>query len=124
MDRVTLVRQRTVSLVVILFVLCVIFAFATGFWLLFRLAYVLLVILPLSYFWAKFNTTGLEVSVERLVDRAQVGQYAEERVTLDNPNLFPRIWVEVEDPSTLPEHRLGRVVSLNGKSRRTWRTRT
>jgi uncharacterized protein (DUF58 family) len=122
--RATLVRQRAVPLVGILFLLCVIFAFATGFWLLFRLAYVILVALPLSYLWAKFNVSGLEISVSRLVDRAQVGQYAEERITIENPSLFPRIWLEIEDPSNLPDHHQGRVVTLSGKSRRSWRART
>jgi uncharacterized protein (DUF58 family) len=124
MVREHLVRSRTVSVVVILFFLCIIFAYATGFWLLFRLAYVLLVAVPLSYFWTKFNVNKLEVTVERLVDRAQVGQYAEERITLENPGLLPRIWLEVEDPSPLPEHHQGRVITLGGKTRRTWRTRT
>jgi uncharacterized protein (DUF58 family) len=119
-----MVRSRTVPVVVVLFALCIIFAYATGFWLLFRLAYVLLIAVPLSYVWAKFNIRGLEVTVERLVDRAQVGQYAEERITLENPGLLPKIWLEVEDPSPLPDHHQGRVVTLPGKTRRTWRTRT
>ncbi len=117
------VRQRTVPLVIVLFFLCVIFAFATGFWLLFRLAYVLLAVVPVAYLWTRFNIRKLEVSVERLVDRAQVGQYAEERITVENPGLFPRIWLEIEDPSTLPHHHQGRVITLGGKTRRTWRTR-
>ncbi|HTE85850.1 MAG TPA: DUF58 domain-containing protein, partial [Dehalococcoidia bacterium] len=116
MIRVHSVRSRTVPVVVVLFALCVIFAYATGFWLLFRLAYVLLVAVPLSYFWAKFNINNLEIIVERLVDRAQVGQYAEERITLENPGLFPRIWLEVEDPSPLPDHHQGRVITLSGKT--------
>lgn len=122
--KTTLVRQRAVTLVGVLFVLCVVFAFATGFWLLFRLAYVLLVAVPLCYLWARVNVSGLEIGVTRLVDRAQVGQYAEERVTVENPSFFPRIWLEVEDPSTLPEHRQGRVITLSGRSRRSWRSRT
>lgn len=117
-------RQRSVPLIIILFVICIIFAFATGFWLLFRLAYVLLAAIPLCYLWARFNVSGLEVSVERLVDRAQVGQYADERVTIRNRSHFPKVWIEVEDPSTLPGHVSGRVITLGGKSRRSWRSRT
>jgi uncharacterized protein (DUF58 family) len=124
MVREHMVRSRTVPIVVVLFGLCIIFAYATGFWLLFRLAYVLLFAVPVSYLWAKFNIRGLEVNVERLVDRAQVGQFAEERITLENPGLLPKIWLEVEDPSPLPEHHQGRVVTLAGKTRRTWRSRT
>lgn len=110
-------------IVVVLIAICVIFAFATGFWLLFRLAYVMLAAVPLCYLWARFNVSGLEVSVERLIDRAQVGQYADERITVINRSLFPKIWLEIEDPSTLPEYHPGRIVSLAGRSRRTWRAR-
>jgi uncharacterized protein (DUF58 family) len=124
MVREHMVRSRTVPVVVVLFALCIIFAYATGFWLLFRLAYVLLIAVPISYLWARFNIRGLEVNVERLVDRAQVGQFAEERITLENPGLLPKIWLEVEDPSPLPDHHQGRVVTLAGKTRRTWRSRT
>lgn len=122
--RTTLVRQRVVPLIGLLFALCVIFAFATGFWLLFRLAYVLLVAVPLCYFWARINVSGIEVEVHRLIDRAQVGQYAEERITLENPSFYPRVWLEVEDPSTLPGHRVGRVLTLSGRSTKSWRART
>jgi len=122
--RITIVRQRAVTLVVVLFLLCVIFAYATGFWLLFRLAYILLVVLPLCYCWARINVSGIEVEVTRLVDRAQVGQFAEERISIENPSFFPRIWLEVEDPSTLPDHSQGRIISLSGRSQRTWRART
>jgi uncharacterized protein (DUF58 family) len=119
-----MVRQRAVTLVVVLFLLCVIFAYATGFWLLFRLAYVLLCVVPLSYFWARINVSGIEVEAARLVDRAQVGQSAEERISIENPSFFPRIWLEVEDPSPLPDHSPGRIISLSGRSQRTWRSRT
>jgi uncharacterized protein (DUF58 family) len=124
MPRTRSTRQRSVPLVIILIAICVIFAFATGFWLLFRLAYVLLAAVPLCYLWARFNVSGLEVTVERLVDRAQVGQYADERITVTNRSHFPKIWLEIEDPSTLPEYHPGRIVSLAGRSRRTWRART
>lgn len=117
-------RRRSVPLIAMLFVACVIFAFATGFWLLFRLAYVLLATIPICYLWARFNVSNLDLEVERLVDRAQVGQYAEERITVYNESAFPKVWLEVDDPSALPEHRPGRVVSLRGKSRRSWRART
>lgn len=124
MPDVRMLRRRSVPLVVIVFAITIVFAFATGFWLLFRLAYVLLVAVPLAYLWARFNISALDVTVERLVDRAQVGQYAEERVTVVNRSLFPKLWIEVEDPSPLAQHSAGRVISLPAKSQRSWRVRT
>lgn len=124
MSRIRSTRNRTVPLIGLLFILCVVFAFATGFWLLFRLAYILLAATPLCYLWARFNVSGLEVEVERVIDRAQVGQYAEERISVRNRSRLPKVWLEVEDPSALPEYHPGRVITLGGHGRKTWRART
>jgi uncharacterized protein (DUF58 family) len=122
--RTTVQAQRSVTVVAVLLVLCIIFALATGFWLLFRLAYVLLAAIPLCYLWARLNLLGLEVSVQRLIDRAQVGQTTDERISVRNTTFIPKIWIEVDDPSNLPGRRASRVVSLAGKASRSWRTQT
>lgn len=120
----TIQAQRPVAIIAALLALCVAFAFATGFWLLFRLAYVLIAAIPLCYLWARLNLVRLDVTAQRLVDRAQVGQTTDERITVRNQTSLPKIWLEVDDPSTLPSRRAGRVVSLAGRDFRSWRTRT
>ena len=117
-------RHKLIVLIAILFLTSWVMAFATGFWLLFRLAYVLALAVPLSYLWARFNVSGLQVEVTRPVDRAQVGQYAEELIVVRNPSFLPRIWLEVDDPSDLPGARPRRVISLGGRRRTSWRART
>lgn len=117
-------RNRVLALLVLLFVLAWMLAFATGFWLLFRFTYVLLFAVPLSYLWARFNVRGLDLTVDRLIDRAQVGQKAEGRITIRNPSPFPRIWLEVNDPSELPGVTPRRVITLGGRRRTSWRTET
>lgn len=119
-----LTRNKLLTLIVLLFIVAWALAFATGFWLLFRFTYVLLIAVPLSYIWAHFNVRGLEVSVQRLVDRAQVGQKAEERITVRNPSPFPRIWLEVDDPSELPGATPRRVITLGARRRTSWKTET
>jgi uncharacterized protein (DUF58 family) len=116
--------QRSVLVIILLLALCVGFALATGFWLLDRLAYVLLAAIPLCYLWARFNVSSLDVSTERLLDRAQVGQTTDERISVRNGSILPKIWLEVDDPSTLPGHGAGRVITLGGRQRRTWRSQT
>ena len=116
--------QRSVFIICLLVALCIGFALATGFWLLFRLAYVLVAAIPLCYLWSHFNIAGLTVAVERKIDRAQVGQTTDERITVTNRGLFPKVWLEVDDPSTLPGHRPGRVITLSGRQRRSWHTQT
>jgi hypothetical protein len=95
-------RNRQLSLLILLLIVSWMLAFATGFWLLFRVVYVLAIAVPLAWLWSRMNVNGLEVEVTRLVDRAQVGQKAEERIVIRNPSWFPRIWLEVDDPSELP----------------------
>jgi uncharacterized protein (DUF58 family) len=117
-------RNRLLSLIIVLFAIAWTLAFATGFWLLFRFTYVLLIAVPLSYVWSRFNVNGLEVNVDRLVDRAQVGQKAEGRITVRNPSWFPRIWLEVDDPSELPGATPRRVITLGARRRNSWSTET
>ncbi len=116
--------HKLIALIIVLIVLSWTMAFATGFWLLFRLAYVLVLAAPLCYLWARFNVSGLQVEVTRLVDRAQVGQMAEERIVVRNPSWFPRIWLEVDDPSDLPGSKPRRVISLGARRRTSWQTQT
>lgn len=119
-----LFKHKLIVLIVALIVLCWSLAFATGFWLLFRLAYVLALAVPLCYLWARFNVSGLDVEVTRLVDRAQVGQQADGRIVVRNPSWFPRIWLEVDDPTDLPGATPRRVISLGARRRTSWRTQT
>ncbi|MGD9890255.1 MAG: DUF58 domain-containing protein [Dehalococcoidia bacterium] len=117
-------RNRQLTLLIVILVLSWALAFATGFWLLFRVVYVLAIAVPLAWLWARFNVSGLEVTVQRLIDRAQVGQKAEERIIVRNPSWFPRIWLEVDDPSDLPGATPRRVITLGSRRRTSWKTET
>jgi uncharacterized protein (DUF58 family) len=117
-------RNRQLSLLIVILILSWALAFATGFWLLFRVVYVLAIAVPLAWLWARYNVNGLEVTVQRLVDRAQVGQKAEERIIVRNPSWFPRIWLEVDDPSDLPGSTPRRVITLGSRRRTSWKTET
>jgi uncharacterized protein (DUF58 family) len=117
-------RNRQLTLLLLILLLSWALAFASGFWLLFRVVYVLAIAVPLAWLWARFNVNGLEVTVQRLVDRAQVGQKAEERIIVRNPSWFPRIWMEVDDPSDLPGATTRRVITLGARRRTSWKTET
>jgi uncharacterized protein (DUF58 family) len=117
-------RHKLIILLGILVVISWTMAFGSGFWLLTRLSYVLVIAIPLCYLWARFNVSNLQVEVTRLVDRGQVGQMADELIAVRNPSWLPRIWLEVDDPSELPGARPRRVISLGGKRRYSWRTQT
>ncbi|MDZ7727672.1 MAG: DUF58 domain-containing protein [Dehalococcoidia bacterium] len=116
--------RRTLTLIVVLLVLAAAVATATGFWLLFRLAYVLGLALPVCWFIAWYNTRSLDVEVDRRTTRAQVGQEADEVIDIHNRGFLPKLWLEVEDPSTMPEHLSRRIVIIPPRSHRNWLVRT
>jgi uncharacterized protein (DUF58 family) len=61
---------------------------------------------------------------EVFTHRAQVGDYARERLTLRNLWRLPKLWVELQDHSDLPHHPPGIVTYLSGHDRRRWTVRT
>lgn len=96
----------------------------TGIRLFFHLFYLLLALLALSYLWAWLNLRGLQVQRETFTHRTQVGEQARERITIRNLWPFPKLWVELRDHSTMPQHGSGFVTYLPAHDRRRWVART
>lgn len=111
---------RALTLVVGILLVCLFTAWGTGFWLLFRLVYIIAFGVPLCWLYAWYNTRGLEVRAERRTERAQVGQHAQEVIEVRNRGVLPKLWLEVEDPSGLPGHRSRRVVVIPPRRSRNW----
>jgi len=115
------VRYQNLVVVFLALTAAWLLALASGFWLFFRLAYVLSALVPLSLLWAWANLRGLEVSVRRYAQRVQVGENASERISVTNRSPLPKLWLEVEDPSDLPGYRVKAVIALGGRGHRSWR---
>lgn len=113
-------QHRTLTGFVAVLALSAFVAAGTGFWLLFRLAYVLAVLIPVCWALTWSNTRALRVSVERRTLRAQAGQEAQEVIEVHNLGLFPKLWIEIEDPSGMPGHRSRRVSVIPSRARRQW----
>lgn len=113
-------EHRTLTLVGLVLVASIVVALGTGFWLLFRLAYVIGLAIPVCWGLAWWNTRRLEATVERRTLRGQVGQEAVEVIEVRNHDLFPKVWVEVEDPSDLPGHHSKRIVIIPPRRSRNW----
>ncbi len=90
-------------------------AIGTGRELLYNLWYLLTALLVLSYLWAWSGVRGVNVQRFSRTTRSQVGKIAEERLIVENRAPFPKIWLEVRDHSTLPNHRVSRVISPLGR---------
>ncbi|MEI7926754.1 MAG: hypothetical protein WCI61_11295, partial [Chloroflexota bacterium] len=119
-------RNVNVSIAVILTVGCFVLAFATGFWLLFRLAYITAFALPLLYFWTKAMAESLDVEVQRTTQRVTRPSIGWPCVTVRSRSILPKVWLEVEDPSSVPGHNSKRVLTLGSRGVVSWdyRTRT
>lgn len=100
-------------------------ALATGSTLLLRSAYVLWGVVVVAWILAALSLRSLDIVRETRARRGQVGGYAEERLELRNRSWLPKLWIELHDESTLPDHRVGRVVSSVGPGQvRGWTVRT
>ncbi len=100
------------------------FALATGFALLYRFAYVLVMLLGLAFIWSWLNLQWLQVVADRRTTRTQVGQWAEERLWVRNISPLPKSWLEIKDKTDLPGHHTAAVINLSGRGFRSWKVRT
>ncbi|MDI6857119.1 MAG: DUF58 domain-containing protein [Dehalococcoidia bacterium] len=117
-------RYRSLTVLIVILVASLVSAFATGFWLPSRLAYVIAAAIPLCYLWARVNMWGVSAEAERRVDRLEQGQAFEERLFVRNRNFLGKLWLEVDDPSDLPGHVAGRVLGLRRGETRSWKVTT
>jgi uncharacterized protein (DUF58 family) len=100
------------------------FAASSGWKVLYLLFYVLLTLFTLSWLWARYSLRKLAFRRTTTSGRVQVGEMFDERLTLDNISVMPKLWVQIADGSTLPVHRAGYVASMGGRKRAMWRART
>jgi uncharacterized protein (DUF58 family) len=97
----------------------------TGRDLLFTLAYLLGLLLILSFAWAWINLNSVHLSRVTRVRRTQVGRPLEERFTIRNTTAVPKLWLEVRDFSSLPYHYSSHVVNgLGPRQSYSWRVTT
>ncbi len=101
-----------------------ILAQGTGSPVLFHLFYIMAATMVVSYLWAWANLRGIAVERNLRSHRAQVGKQIEEHLVVRNDSIWPKLWVEVQDMSELPEHQARFVVSLPSRSYRNLRERT
>ena len=117
-------RQRRTA-VFVLALLAFIGGLLTGRSILYNLAYLLSLLLIISFLWAWSSINGVHLSRATRVRRTQVGRPLEERFTVHNTSIVPKLWLEVRDHSNVPGHQTSYVVNnLKSKETFTWRTTT
>lgn len=89
-----------------------------------RLIITLVVVLVIAWIWTRLSLQRLGFSRSLALDRVRAGEWVTEELALTNQGLLPKLWVEVRDLSSLPNHHAGRVVHLGSKGMATWSTST
>lgn len=106
-------------------IISLVMGFATGRDLWFTLAYLLGLLLIVGFFLAWVNLRWTKIGRLTRTRRTQVGQPLEERITITNTSLIPKLWLELNDGSDMPGHQISRVVNgLLPKKRFAWRVVT
>ena len=118
-------KQQRRTAVIILAFIALLSGLITGRDILFSLAYLLSLLLIISFAWAWVNINYVHISRVTRTRRAQVGRPLEERFTVRNTSRIPKLWLEVRDFSSLPNHFSSHVVNgLGSQASYVWRTTT
>ncbi len=112
-------------IVIVLLLVSVIVGVVSGESIYFRLAYIWAVLLIVSWLWSWQILRGVVLERNARATRAQVGHILEEKIEIDNTGRLPRLWLAVNDRSTLPDTAGSRLFPLVEPRRgRTYLSRT
>ena len=110
-------RGMIVMLVVVLLV-----AFATGGAVLYRLSYFLAVVLVGSYAWTLLSVSRLTMRVEKQSSVTQVGGVLKGSIYVRNSSPLPTGWLEILQMSDMPGYVFGEVTRLPAQGWAEWKT--
>lgn len=114
-------KIRIVIIIVPLLILTL--ALATGSILLLRLFYFSLFVLLLSYLWAFFSLHGIKIRFSKSTERSQVGEWFDEEIIVFNKSRLPKPMITVQENSDLPGHENILSFNISPRSSHVWQTR-
>lgn len=115
-------RRNAVYALLIFFLLAGLF---TGRAFFFNLAYLLVELLFLAFLWAWLSLRWVNISRRTRARRAQVGRRLDEAFIVRNRSWLPKLWLEVNDHSTLPGHQASHIIpALRGRGSHRWYVET
>ena len=107
-----ILRHRMLLAIIFVIAAKLVNTVATGFDLSMRLAYLLLILIAVSWVWSRVGAVNMRASVNRPTGPFSVGDTLTERIVIQNSNGAPKAWVEVEDKTTLPDIEFREVTSF------------
>jgi len=116
---------NALRVVLVLLAVSLIAGVVTGDALYYRLSYVWLGLLVISWVMSSLSLRGMEITRYARTVRSQVGQVFEERFEIQNNSRWACLWVEVRDHSPIPGLHGSHVLTLiGGRESRTYLSRT
>ena len=115
-------RPTRFQIVLLLVVLALLYAMATGFAIYYRLSYALGSALIVTYLWGIISLRGLEVRVQRQLGYREVGGVFVTQISVTNTGA-PKPILEVSELTTFPGPPGGRAIGLGTHSTHTWTNR-
>jgi uncharacterized protein (DUF58 family) len=113
------------NIIYILIIVCLLAALPTGRVFFYQIAYVLAITLGVSLLYSWTTVNWLRMRRWTYLKRLQVGDTFEERFIVRNRSIIPKLWLEVHDHSTLPNHNPSHVVPfLRRGPEYQWETKT
>ena len=114
-------RIRVNRAVFVVLVLLMVPTLVTGHELLVRTLYVVVALIALCFIWSWLNIRWLGASRRIRSNRAQVGDFVQERLLIRNEGPLPKLWVGLRDHSDLQGYQADRVFSaLPAHGERSW----
>src|SRR5206468_7971063 len=102
----------------------VVAAFSTAIPFLFYLVYLAILVVGGSYILTRLGLTDLEAGYAVSQLHGQVGDQLRVTYTLRNTSRWPKFWLEIHNPTSLPGGLPGRALSLTPRGERSWLVRT
>ena len=101
---------------IVLATILVVAAFSTGYDFLFYLLYLGILVVGGSYVLVRMGLSDLEAGYAVSQLHGHVGDRMRVTYTLRNSSRFPKPWLEIHNPTTLPGGLPGRAITLGGHS--------
>ena len=108
---------------VLLFVVILFLALATGEGVLYRLTYFLALGMAVSYAWTRLSLSRLDIRVGKQSSVAEVGGVLEGSIYVRNNSPIPTGWLEILQVSNMPGYVFGEVTRLQARAWAEWKTK-
>ena len=76
----------------------------------------------IAFIWTRYSLAGIAFSRRVESDKLQVGDEIRELIRLENRSALPKLYIEIEDRSSIATHISNRVAGMGSHSAREWST--